>query len=115
MKKFFDIKDYPLIKIAMHCQTEEEAIAFLEYLHSVGRKWNNGQSYKDMNYFYKYGADTCYAFQQHKFGNLHYYKSNEFVILEFEDFYWGKSFDIEISEEDEQTISNFLECFSVSE
>lgn len=114
MKKF-DIRDYPLIKTVMHCKTEEEAVAFLEYLHGLGHKWNGGESYRKHTNFDRYGDNTCYEFHQRKFGRLPYFIEEGYDILEFEDFDWGKAFNLEVDEKDKKTISDFLGCFSVSE
>lgn len=47
-------------KIAVHCETEEEAKDFCRQMHGQGMKWRNGESYlKDTSYNARYEG-TCY-------------------------------------------------------
>lgn len=80
----FDIKDYPS-KYVMHCKTEEEAESFCEYLHSVGRKWCNGDNYLGCTEYSRYKSNTCYNFNDNCFGSLERYAGN-YTILEWSDF-----------------------------
>ena len=44
----------------MHCKTEKEAEIFREYLHSIGRTWNSGDSYLSKSYWNTYKESICY-------------------------------------------------------
>ena len=86
IKPKFDIKDYPG-KYVMHVTTEEEDKIFREYLHSVGKKWLDGQSCKDITYFGRYKGDTVYYFNKNTYG--HFGNAVDYRILEFNDFDWS--------------------------
>lgn len=86
----FNIEDYKG-KYVMHCKTEEEAKIFCEYLHSIGRTWGNGDSYKGDNndmIYAMYGAETCFEFNIGRYGSKQGYEEEEegYTILEMEDF-----------------------------
>lgn len=85
----FNIEDYKG-KYVMHCKTEEEAEIFCEYLHSIGRTWGNGDSYKDDirdRIYAMYGAETCFEFNIGRYGSKQCYEEEEgYTILEMEDF-----------------------------
>ena len=78
----FDIKNYPG-KYVMHCQTEEHARIFCDYLHSLGKKWACSGSYKDSTYWNVYKNHTCYNFNDDLRCNYDYYAENSFSILFF--------------------------------
>lgn len=73
-------------KFAMHCKTEEEAIDFCNFLHSIGRTWNNGESYKHINNFNDLEKNTVYVFNEGTYSSLIYVKTVGYKILEWEDF-----------------------------
>lgn len=84
----FNIEDYKG-KYVMHCKTEEEAEIFCEYLHSIGRTWGNGDSYKDDNndrIYAMYGAETCFEFNIGRYGSKQYFEEEGYTILEMKDF-----------------------------
>ena len=58
----FNIDDYKG-RYAMHCKTEEEAIDFCNYLHSIGKEWCSGHSYVDVTYYNDYKSKTTYNFK----------------------------------------------------
>lgn len=80
----FNIKDYPG-KYAMHCKTKEEARSFCDYLKSIGRTWCTGRSYDDISWGYD-GANTVYYFNNETRSDVNYAKSQNYTILEWEDF-----------------------------
>lgn len=86
--KRFCIEDYFLKNVAMHCPTEEQAVAFLSYLHDIGRYWCDGESYKNCTKYEVYRENTVYYFNEGRFGSSKY--SDRVVILEFEDFDWSE-------------------------
>lgn len=73
-------------KFAMHCKTEEEAKDFCNFLHSVGRKWNDGHLYCYNNEFYNYEESTVYYFNSGAYGRLKYAKENNYTILKWSDY-----------------------------
>ena len=84
----FNIENYKG-KYVMHCKTEEEAKIFSKYLHSIGRRWANGDSYEDKNYnriYVFYDTKTCYDFNAGYYGSKSYYEKKGYTILEMEDF-----------------------------
>ena len=88
MKKKFNINDYKG-NYVMPCNTEEKANTFCKYLYSVGRKWDNGDSYLEINEWNKYKKDTCYNFNYGSFCDYNHY-CNDYIILEFNDFDWSE-------------------------
>ena len=81
----FNIEDYKG-KYVMHCKTEEEAEIFCKYLHSIGRTWNNGDSYLSKSYWDSYKESTCYNFNNGTYGVKQYCEEEGYIILEMEDF-----------------------------
>lgn len=84
----FNIDDYKG-NYVMHCKTEEEAEIFCKYLHSIGYKWANGDSYLSKNYWNDYKESTCYDFNKGQIGNKEYFEEAiaiGYTILEMEDF-----------------------------
>ena len=65
----FDIKNYPG-DYAMHCKTEEEAKNFCNYMHSIGRKWFNGDSYKYTTEYNAYMDKTVYYFNESVYSSI---------------------------------------------
>lgn len=73
-------------KFAMHCKTEEEAIDFCNFLHSIGRIWNNGEFYKHVNNFNDLEKNSVYVFNEGTYSSLIYAKTVGYKILEWEDY-----------------------------
>lgn len=82
---YFNINNYKG-KYAMHCKTEEEAKSFCKYLHEHGRKWCIGQSYIEDNRWDIYSENTVYNFNDGAFSKVDYCRSENYTILEWEDF-----------------------------
>lgn len=83
--KKFNPNDYKG-KYAMHCKTEKEARDFCNYLHSIGKKWGSGDSYKEKILYHNYGNDTAYNFNDGTYCSILDYRRWGFTILEWEDF-----------------------------
>lgn len=81
----FDINDYKG-KYVMHCKTEDEAKEFCEYLHSVGRKWQNGTSYTDLTNWDEETETICYNFNHGLQASKGFYRRHNYTILEWSDF-----------------------------
>ena len=82
---YFDIDKYKG-NFGMHCKTEEEAKSFCKYLHSLGRTWLSGTSYKTDTLWKRYLSRTVYDFNENTFANMDWFKFNNYTILEWEDF-----------------------------
>ena len=82
---YFDINDYKG-RYVMHCTTEEEARDFCNYLHKVGRKWNDNMSYLDDTYYSYHEARTVYYFNTGTLGDMYFATLNNYTILEWSDF-----------------------------
>lgn len=86
-KQEFDLK-YHDKNIAVHCDTEEKAKAFLELAKSVGYKWSNGKDL-DTNTFWKnYKDDLCFSIDYFGrgfiMGGVEIHKQEGYTIVEFE-------------------------------
>ena len=81
----FDINDYKG-KYVMHCKTEAEATDFCNYLHSIGKRWNNVESYLNNPEWYRYTTDSVYLFNSDLISYVDYAKRNNYTILEWSDF-----------------------------
>ena len=86
MKKF-NLDDYKG-KYVMHCDTEEKAIAFCEFLHKAGRRWITDEVYKGNLEWKWYKKKTVYFFNNGTFSSVDCAERNDEVILEFDDFDW---------------------------
>lgn len=87
----FNINDYPG-RVAMQCETPEEAQAFCEYLDSIGHRWLGGQSYRESSEWHVYGDKTCYSFNTNTFADVAFYKCNGYAIMKYSDFDWSNTF-----------------------
>lgn len=67
-------------KLAIHCDTEEKANELLKAFDKLGKKWANGISYLDVNFWDKYKEKTCYK-------NSGFYGSCDYccTVYEFDD------------------------------
>ena len=78
----FNIDNYPG-NYCMHCATKEEALEFLQYLDSVGRTWNGGDSYLSFSNYNMYGNETVYHFNEGTCGDRDYALLSNCIILEW--------------------------------
>ena len=88
IKPRFVIEDYDGDYV-MHCPTEENAIAFLQYLHELGRTWSSGTSYAHVTNYRNYRENTCYDFTDGMYDEKSYYDDEGYTILEYDDFDWS--------------------------
>ena len=84
----FNIDNYKG-KYVMHCKTKEEAKSFCDYLHGLGRKWGNGDSYVDKTNWTKYIKHTVYYFNEGTFADCEYAEYEGYTVLEWSDFMNG--------------------------
>ena len=82
----FNIKKYSKGKYVMHCKTEQEAKSFCDYLHTHGRTWNSGDSYKSKTEWEIYKSDTVYYFMSDMFGTTNSAMDYNYTVLEWSDF-----------------------------
>lgn len=81
----FNIKNYQG-KHAMHCKTEIEAETFCNYLHSIGRKWCDYDSYENTTEYNRHKSSTVYYFNKGEIGNVECAQAKGYTILEWSDF-----------------------------
>ena len=84
----FEIEKYTGRYDAMHCNTEEKANAFLDYLVRVGRPLWRSRHLDGHNCYSNYEEETCYAFNDHSYCGLEFFRRNNALVLEFDDFEW---------------------------
>lgn len=88
-KEKFDLK-YRGEKVAVHCDTEEKAKAFLSLAKSFGYTWINGDSLDNQNYIENYGGALCLKLedifnkQRVIIGTLEHCKDDNYKIISFE-------------------------------
>lgn len=66
----------------IHCKTEEEARELLNWMDSIGRKWSNNTSYKNLNWD-TYKQNTCYHLYNNSHSDLDYAKRYKYKIIPF--------------------------------
>ena len=81
----FNINNYEG-EYVMHCKTEEEAKNFCGYLHSVGRKWCNGEPYTSHTNWSVCTKSIIYYFNDGTYGSIGGARANGCTILEWSDF-----------------------------
>lgn len=81
----FNIDDYKG-DYAMHCETEEEAKDFCNFLDSIGRRWCTGMSYAKLIHYDDHKEKTCYDFNNGQYREKNYYAERDYTILEWSDF-----------------------------
>lgn len=70
-------------KVAIHCQTEEEAKQLLKWAHGQGLKWCIGESYLEDTAHSKHKNNTCYSFSTGGYSNIDFYESEGYDIIKF--------------------------------
>ena len=48
-------------KLCVNCETKEEAVEFLRYLHDEGYTWLSGDALINVTHWENYSSNTCYA------------------------------------------------------
>lgn len=86
-KPKFRLEDYQE-NYVMHCDTEEKAKIFCDFLHNLGRKWIGGSLYKDETSWEVCKKDTVYYFNHGVYCDKEYAEKEGYIILEFDDFNW---------------------------
>lgn len=89
MKPKFKLEDY-IGKYVMHCNTQENAEVFCNFLDEHDKKWCGGVSYKKVRWWHTYEERTCYAFNKGQYADKDLYLSEGYTVLEFDDFDWGE-------------------------
>ena len=86
-KQEFDLR-YRGEKVAVHCDTEEKAKAFLSLAKSVGYKWGDNEDEKFITYWNVYSFRTSYDIENEDndvmLSSSDWYKHNGYTIVEFE-------------------------------
>lgn len=82
MRKIEDLKQNE----AIHCKTEEEAVAICELMHESGKEWRGGGSYEDNIKWNYYEENTCYFPYSNTFASLDYCIRNRHTIFTLSDF-----------------------------
>lgn len=82
----FRLEDYQG-NYVMHCNTEEKAKVFCDFLHDIGRVWEDNILYSEATRWEIYESDTVYYFNTGFFGSIQY-MIEDFIILEFDEFDW---------------------------
>lgn len=95
---YFNINEYRYNTV-MHCKTVKEVKTVLDYLKAVGRPWcpdySKSNAYAVVNKVYSnYRENTCIDFKLNGFACVDFYKREDYVILEFDDFDWFSVNDI---------------------
>ena len=71
-------------KIAIHCNTKEKAKKLLNAFDKMCKKWRNGDSYLENDYYSLKYENTCYS-NDNRFDGISWYRLNCYTIYEFED------------------------------
>lgn len=85
-KKIFNIEDYASEKVVMHCDTEEKAKVFCNYLDKLRKYWQSGDRYSKYTFWEHYTTNTCYNFVRGTHSDLSNFQMKGYMILEFDDF-----------------------------
>ena len=95
---YFNINEYSYNTV-IHCKTVKEVKTVLDYLKTVGHPWcpdyNGKNAYAIAKETYsRYCENTCINFKFDSFASMDFYKREDYVILEFDDFDWFSVNDI---------------------
>ena len=77
-------------KIAVHCETEEEAVDFCKQMHEHRMKWCNGESYLKNTNYNAHNKGTCY-YGNGEYSSRVFAEKYNYKILEWSD-YMDKEF-----------------------
>ena len=84
LKEFWDSKE----KLAINCETEEQAKKFCEESDKLGKKWKSGGSYLKYNFWEVYQENTCYD-NENQLCEKSWYEEIGYKILNFKDIEWN--------------------------
>jgi hypothetical protein len=89
-KKKFRLEDYTEENVGMHCNTEEYAKTFCNFLDKNGKTFRNGENYELDTRWDIYENRTVYMFNRGMINATNYNaKYDHYTILEFDDFDWS--------------------------
>lgn len=79
-------------EFVVSCQTEQEALDFLDICYKKGIKWSNLYSNKTKTEWGDYGDQTCYRGGDNvlSFANIEFYVDKGYKVIKFNDFINGK-------------------------
>lgn len=79
--KFKDLKG----KVVIHCKTSQEANNCCDFLASIGLKWSDRISYRDITRYDGYGEETCYNVKDGMYQSMTYYEKIGYKVVEWVD------------------------------
>lgn len=88
-KPKFRLEDY-LGNYVMHCDTEEKAKIFCDFLDNEGMTWFSGAAYNVETRWENYKKDTVYYFNHGSYCSKEYAEKDHQIILEFDNFNWSE-------------------------
>lgn len=71
-------------ELAIHCDTEEKSNKLRKEFDKMGKRWSDGHTYLEMDYYLIYGGRTCYS-NRGRYGTSTSYIENKIKIIEFDD------------------------------
>ena len=95
-------------KIAVHCETEEQAKDFCRKMHEHGLEWNNGKGYLEETYWNACKENTCYD-GRGMYEDVNCYKRNNYTILEWSDYQKENSMNLELTNLTEEQKKQIIE------
>ena len=69
--------------LAIHCNTKEKAEKLLKAFDKLGKRWRNGDSYLEKNYWKYEKRNTCYN-NNNGYCSIGWYKTYSYKVYEFE-------------------------------
>ena len=81
----FNLEDFKNKKIAVNCDTEEQAVNFLSYLERNNLKWSDDSLLSDESEWFFYEKNTCYMCDSSGvgFSYILYFKKEGYTILDY--------------------------------
>ena len=110
MLKLSEFTDY---NCCMHCDTQEKADIFLEFLHKHNRRWCNDTPYLNNDWYFKYNHDTVQYFNDGSFGTLDRALANGDTVLRYDDYFDCSENIDDIPEEDNRCFEAFIGGFPI--
>lgn len=85
------VKYFKNNRVAVHCDTEEKANAFLALLDYKKIRWCDNGFLIEANHWYTNKSDTCYLYDLHTprgivYCDLNYYINNHYEVIPFDEF-----------------------------
>lgn len=84
VEQLFDWDEFKSSKIAVHCDTEEKANAFLKECEGHGLRWGDGAATRENNWK-DYSTETCYCCYKNilAYTRKKYFAENDYTIIEY--------------------------------